>query len=78
MSGTYRLESGAEGSLRGTFSGNRLELTRIDAAQGEDLTLEGSYDPASGELAGVWRAKELAAGRPAAGEWTASKLAEEP
>jgi hypothetical protein len=78
VTGSYRLDGGAEGFLQGTFAGDRLDLMRIDAVRGEDMILEGAFDPETGQLAGTWSSRELAAGRPAAGEWAASRVGEEP
>jgi hypothetical protein len=74
VTGTYRLSDGTRGSIHGTVADNRLDLERVDAETGADSTLEGEFDPETGELAGSWHAKELATGEASSGDWTALKL----
>ncbi len=75
ISGTYRLSNGTHGSLVGTFAGRRLDLQLIDSRRGVVSSIHGDLDPDSGEIYGTWQARELAAGRPTAGHWTARRLA---
>ncbi len=74
ISGAYRLSNGAHGSTVGTFAGGRLELQLIDSERGVVGSIRGDLDPDSGEVVGTWQARELAAGRPTAGHWTARRL----
>lgn len=75
VSGTYRLDNGAQGSVRGTYTNHRLMLDRIDTLHGFESTLEGRHDTESGELRGTWQAQEISDGRSAYGDWAARKLA---
>ncbi len=77
VSGHYRMSNGAQGSVRGTLVQGKLEIERIDAVRGHDMTLDGHFDAAAGELHGEWHAKELSGGAPTWGEWTARKLSPE-
>ncbi len=74
ISGAYRLSNGAHGSVVGTFAGRRLELQLIDSERGVVGSIRGDLDAESGEVYGTWQARELAAGRPTAGHWTARRL----
>ena len=65
----------AAGSLRGTFVDNTVRLERIDARSGFDSTLVGLVDTAGGRISGTWQANEVGSGEPAAGQWTAVRLA---
>ncbi len=74
ISGSYRLSNGNGGSVVGTFAGGRLELQLIDSKRGVVGSIRGDLDADSGEVYGTWQARELAAGRPTAGHWTARRL----
>ncbi len=71
VSGTYRMNGGAAGSFRGTYTDNRLRLERVDAARGFDSVFLGSVNPATGGMSGSWTAQDLASGQPAQGDWSA-------
>lgn len=71
VEGTYELENGRRGTLRGTVRGNRLELERVDSVSGLDRTFLGTLSADGNSLEGTWQAKELAGGEPAAGRWSA-------
>jgi hypothetical protein len=73
VQGEYQLEGGPAGSLRGTLVDNVLRLERIDARSGSDMNLLGRMD-APDRMSGTWHGTELAAGRPASGEWSAVRL----
>jgi hypothetical protein len=73
VQGEYQLAGGPAGSLRGMLVNNILRLERIDARTGFDMNLLGRID-APDRLSGTWHGTELAAGRPASGEWTAVRL----
>lgn len=75
VSRSYRLNNGAQGSVRGTYTNHRLLLDRIDTIRGFESTLEGRHDTESGELRGSWQAQEISDGRSAYGDWAARKLA---
>lgn len=71
VTGSYRMDAGAAGSFRGTYTDNRLRLERVDATRGFDSVFLGSVDPATGRLSGSWTANDLASGQPARGDWSA-------
>lgn len=75
VSGTYRIDGGSSGSLRGTFAEGRLRLERVDAARGFDTVYLGTLGTQEGvtTIRGSWAANELASGQPARGEWVASR-----
>ncbi|HWM91914.1 MAG TPA: hypothetical protein VN493_14200 [Thermoanaerobaculia bacterium] len=73
VTGSYRMNGGASGSFRGTYTDNRLRLERVDSTRGFDSVYLGSVDPATGRLSGVWTANDLASGQPARGDWTATR-----
>ncbi len=77
ISGDYQLSNGTGGSVVGTFTGGRLELQLIDSQRGVVGSIRGDLDAESGEIYGTWQARELAAGRPTAGHWTARRLPED-
>ena len=77
VSGTYRMSNGNQGSVRGTFSGDRLRLEVIEAELGKVGEIEGSLDIEAGEISGRWQAMDLTGGRPAAGRWSATKVSSE-
>jgi hypothetical protein len=69
--GSYKMDAGAAGSFRGTYTENRLRLERVDATRGFDSVYLGTVDPATGRLSGSWTAQDLASGQPAQGQWSA-------
>ena len=71
VTGSYRMNGGAAGSFRGTYTDNRLRLERVDATRGFDSVYLGSVDPATGRMSGTWTAQDLASGQPAQGDWSA-------
>jgi hypothetical protein len=74
VSGTYALNDGKKGSVRGTYVGRRLKLERIDAERGLEGVFEGEVDPLLGTARGVWNATELAAGAAAASGWSGLRV----
>ena len=56
VTGAYRLSSGAQGSIRGTYTNHRLALERVDTLRGADIALTGMHDPLTGEIQGTWEA----------------------
>ncbi len=75
VSGTYRIDGGSSGSLRGTYAEGRIRLERIDAARGFDTVYLGTLQAVEGatQIRGSWTATELASGQPAQGEWVAAR-----
>lgn len=69
VTGSYQVAGGSAGSFRGTYTGGRLRLERIDARGGFDSVWEGTA--AGGGLAGTWMSNELVTGQPNRGDWTA-------
>jgi len=74
VSGTYRLDDGSRGSLRGTFIDGRLLLERVDSNAGFNGVFEAYVATGAGRLAGFWQPTELAAGGPGGGGWAAVKV----
>jgi hypothetical protein len=75
---SYELESGRRGTLRGVVRGSRLELERIDSVSGLDRAFLGQLSADGTRIEGTWQAKELSAGEPAAGRWSARSTAAPP
>jgi hypothetical protein len=71
VTGTYQLDNGTSGSLKGTLVDGKLRLERVDAHRGFDSVFEGSL--AGNALSGTWTANELAAGEATRGQWTATR-----
>lgn len=74
VKGTYRMSSGAHGSLHGTIINDAVRLQRIDTEYGNDIVLQGSIDRDGARMSGTWQDKILGTGRPENGEWSARKL----
>jgi hypothetical protein len=74
VTGSYTIEEGGSGSLRGTLSGTRLRLERIDSRRGFDAVFEGTVAAGGGLVTGSWTATELAAGEPERGGWSAIRI----
>ncbi|HVT57377.1 MAG TPA: hypothetical protein VHR45_03170 [Thermoanaerobaculia bacterium] len=74
VSGRFKMDGGAAGSLRGTFANGILKLDRIDARGGADSSFLGTVDLVGGRIDGSWQAKELATGEPPSGQWNASRI----
>lgn len=73
ISGTYAIDGGSSGSVRGNLVGNRVQLDLLDSAGNVGSTWTGAFDLASQRMAGTWLATELAAGQPAQGAWSATR-----
>jgi hypothetical protein len=73
--GTYRNSNGHQGTVRGLFRSNRLELEAMDSRRGKVATFDGAVD-SSGQLSGTWLAVQtgLDPGQPAGGTWTAHRV----
>ena len=74
VSGDYRLSNGRSGSVRGTYTGGRLQVVRVDSQSGQDGTLTAEVDAGRGTLSGTWQRDQLATGEPAMGSWTGVRL----
>jgi hypothetical protein len=76
--GRYRTSNGHRGTVRGLFSGNRMELEVMDSRRGKVATLDGTVESA-GRLRGMWAAVRtgLTPDRPEAGTWTAHRVSSE-
>ncbi|MCP4900726.1 MAG: hypothetical protein GY906_27495 [bacterium] len=76
IQGTYGLEGGWSGSLRGTLVAGKVRLERIDSRLGYVGIFFGRLQDQRGvtSLAGRWEATELAAGKPSGGSWVAERL----
>ena len=74
VSGDYRLSNGRSGSVRGTYTGGRLQVVRVDSQSGQDGTLSAEVDAGRGTLSGTWQRDQLATGEPSMGSWTGVRL----
>ncbi len=74
VTGTYRTTGPRSGSLRGTIADHKVDLERIDNANGFDSVLEGEFNPATRQIRGGWTAVDLSGGRLGGGTWKARKL----
>jgi hypothetical protein len=75
VSGDYVLDGGFQGSLRGTFVGERLSIQRIDSERGFDATFYGRLQLQQKRITGTWEATAIApAIGPVAGTWSATLL----
>ncbi len=78
VQGTYVMDGGWTGSMRGSLVNGRVRLERIDAQLGfaaiyyADLQLDGGTP----RLVGKWEATQLATGLPSAGGWVAERIDE--
>lgn len=77
ISGTFQLDNGTGGSLRGSFVDNRVLLERIDSRRGFDAVFEGYVSGTDGRMAGFWQPTDLATGGAGGGGWAATKLSAE-
>lgn len=75
ISGTYRIQGGTSGAVRGDLSGSRVRIELLNTAGTLESTWTGGYDPATQTMAGTWLATEMAAGQPAQGAWRATRPA---
>jgi hypothetical protein len=73
VSGSYTLEGGFAGSLRGTLVEDRVKVERIDDRLGLNAVYYGRLARDGGSIAGTWEATDVASG-PSAGQWTAVRL----
>jgi hypothetical protein len=80
VQGTYRLDGGWTGSLRGTLIAGKVRLERIDSQMGFVAIFYGRLQVSGGRsrLQGNWEATQLASGLPSAGSWVAERVEELP
>jgi len=80
VQGTYALDGGWTGSLRGTLVAGRLRLERIDSELGFAAIFYGALRMRgqTPRIDGKWEATQLATGLPSAGGWMAERLDEPP
>lgn len=71
VTGSYQLDNGSSGSLKGTLVDGKLRLERVDSRRGFDSVFEGTL--AGNALSGTWTTNELAAGEATHGQWTATR-----
>lgn len=76
VGGTYTLQGGLSGSVRGTFVGDRLKFDRVDSRLGFIATYYGRLMPDGVTLTGTWQGTELANAGPTSGTWSAVKKTE--
>ncbi len=76
IQGTYELDGGWTGSLRGTLVGGRVRMERIDSQMGFVAIFYGAVRGEGDDvrLEGKWEATQLSAGTPSAGGWVATRL----
>ncbi len=76
IQGTYDLEGGWAGSMRGTLVGGRVRMERIDSQIGFVAIFYGALrvEGTTIRLEGKWEATQLATGMPSAGGWVATKV----
>ena len=74
VSGTYQVAGSTPGSFRGTYSGARLRLERIDSEGGFDSVWEGIVG--ENTISGAWQSNQLVTGQPTRGDWTAVRESE--
>lgn len=72
VQGSYGLDGGFSGSLRGTFVAGKVMLERIDSERGFDAVFEGRL-LTDGRLAGAWRTTRLDGANYGGGDWTANR-----
>ena len=75
VGGSYSLEGGMTGSVRGTFVGDRLRFDRVDSKLGFSAVYYGRLLP-DGTVAGTWEATDLNNAGPTSGTWSAVKKTE--
>jgi hypothetical protein len=73
VSGTYALDGGWSGSVRGTVVNRKVLLERIDAKVGRWGTFEGYLSADGRTIRGTWSRMELAGMEGAEGQWIATR-----
>jgi len=77
VSGTYALDGGWSGSVRGTVVNRKVLLERIDAKVGHWGTFEGYLSADGRNIRGTWSRMELAGMEGAEGQWIATRAGDE-
>ncbi len=78
VSGTYVLEGGWSGSLRGTLVNRKVYLERIDSKLGRSGEFEGYLSADGTQIRGTWLRYDVAAEGGASGQWSATRRTQEP
>ena len=73
VSGTYVLEGGWSGSLRGTLVNRKVYLERIDSKLGRSGEFEGYLSGDGTQIRGTWLRHDVAAEGGASGQWSATR-----
>ncbi len=75
LQGTYFLDGGWFGSLRGTFVAGKVRLERVDSQLGFMAVYYGELKPGRpSRLEGTWEGTHLSAGIPSGGTWVAERI----
>jgi len=75
LQGTYFLDGGWFGSLRGTFVAGKVRLERVDSQLGFMAVYYGSLKRGRpSRLEGTWEGTHLSAGIPSGGTWVAERI----
>ena len=78
LEGTYFLDGGWFGSLRGTFVAGKVRLERVDSQLGFMAVYYGELKPGRpSRLEGTWEGTHLSAGIPSGGTWIAERIEDE-
>lgn len=72
VGGSYALEAGMSGSVRGTYVGDRIRFDRVDSKLGFSSVFYGRVAP-DGTVTGTWEATDVSGGGPSSGTWSAVK-----
>jgi hypothetical protein len=76
VTGSYSLQGGFTGSVRGTFVGDRVKIDRIDSRLGFLAVYYGRLMPDGVTITGTWEGTELNNAGPTSGTWTAERKPE--
>jgi len=76
VTGSYSLQGGFSGSVRGTFVGDRVKIDRIDSRLGFLAVYYGRLMPDGVTITGTWEGTELNNAGPTSGTWTAERKPE--
>lgn len=78
VSGTYSLEGGWSGSLRGTLVNRKVYLERIDSKLGRSGEFEGYLSTDGTQIRGSWTRFDLSGEGSANGQWSAVRRPQSP
>ncbi len=73
VQGSYTLEGGWTGNLRGTFVNRKLFLERIDSRLGRSAEFEGYLSTDGSRIRGTWLNYDLTAEGGSNGQWSATR-----